>query len=477
MTIDRRKLMGTAAAAGIAASLPVSLDPLSAAKLNGGGVRSASAHAAEAGEASGARKIPWTNWSGSQTCEPETRVAPRDEEELREIVAAAKGPVRPVGAGHSFTELVPTEDTILSLARLSGVAEHESKALQTRIGAGTRLGAIGRPMAAMGQGLYNMPDIDQQSLAGAIATGTHGTGAELSALHHYITEMRLVTASGDVMELSREKNGELFDAARVNLGALGVVSELTLRNLPTYNLEKTTWTEPFDDVLDRIEELGQEFRNFEFYYIPFSDMCICIGHNITDKAMVPRGPNEDNEGAMTLKTVRDYLGWWPWARKKITRSVLEDVEMEYAVDEWWKVYPSERTVRFNEMEFHVPREEGPKVIREIKEKMEGDNISVFFPFEFRFIDEDDAWLSPFYKRKSCSIAIHRYFKEDRTEMFEAMEPIYRAHDGRAHWGKHNSLTAEDCAALYPKWSDFLEVRAMLDPEGKFLNSYLKGLMS
>ena len=119
-----------------------------------------------------------------------------------------------------------------------------------------------------------------------------------------------------------------------------------------------------------IEYWIPRFTNFEFYYIPFSDMCICIGHNISDKPIVPRGTNEDNEGAMTLKTLRDYIGWWPWARRKVTRSVLEDVPMEYAVDEWWKVYPSERTVRFNEMEFHVPREEGPKVIREIKEKME-----------------------------------------------------------------------------------------------------------
>lgn len=472
MTIDRRTLMGSVAAGAALGSLPVTFD-LKEALSKGAG----DAISVPGAKAADGRTIPWTNWSGSQTCVPETRVAPKDEAALSEVVAEAKGPVRPVGAGHSFTALVPTDDTIISLARLSGVTAHETAPMQTRIGAGTRLGAIGKPMAALGQGLYNMPDIDQQTLAGATATGTHGTGATLAALHHYITEMRLVTATGDVMELSREKNADIFDAARVNLGSLGVVSEFTLRNMPTYNLEKTTWTEPFDDVLDRIDELGEEYRNFEFYYIPFSDMCICIGHNISDKPIVPRGTNEDNEGAMTLKTMRDYLGWWPWARKKLTRSVLEDTPMEYAVDEWWKVYPSERTVRFNEMEFHVPREEGPKVIREIKEKMERDNISVFFPFEFRMIEEDDAWLSPFYKRKSCSIAIHRYHKEDRTEMFTAMEPIYRAHGGRAHWGKHNSLDAADVASLYPKWNDFLEVRRELDPEGKFLNTYLKGLMA
>lgn len=471
MTIDRRTLMGSVAAGAVIGALPLTLDPKEIAKLNGvEGLVVPEAGAAEV------RRIPWTNWSGSQRCEPETRVAPKDEAELSEIVAEAKGPVRPVGAGHSFTALVPTDDTIISLARLSGVAAHETRAMQTRIGAGTRLGAIGKPMSALGQGLYNMPDIDQQTLAGATATGTHGTGADLSALHHYITEMRLVTATGDVMELSRKRNADIFDAARVNLGALGVVSEFTLRNLPTYNLEKTTWTEPFDDVLARLDDLEKDYRNFEFYYIPFSDMCICIGHTITDKPVVPRGPNEDGDAVMELKSIRDWLGWWPWARTKMTRSALEGAPMEYAVDEWWKIYPSSRSVRFNEMEFHVPREEGPKVIRAIKEKVEKDNISVFFPFEFRFIDEDDAWLSPFYKRKSCSIAIHRYFKEDRREMFSAMEPIYRAHGGRAHWGKHNSLTGRDVAALYPKWQDFLEVRRELDPEAKFLNAYLRGLM-
>lgn len=474
MTIDRRTLMGSVAAGAVLGALPVTFDLKELAKLNGSsGLSLADAQAATGAQA---RKIPWTNWSGSQRCEPRVRIAPKNEAELSEVIAAAKGPVRPVGAGHSFTALVPTDDTIISLARLSGVAAHESEPMQTRIGAGTRLGAIGKPMTALGQGLFNMPDIDQQTLAGATATGTHGTGATLSALHHYITEMRLVTATGDVMELSRDKNAEIFDAARVNLGALGVVSEITLRNLPTYNLKKTTWTEPFDDVLDRIDELGAEYRNFEFYYIPFSDMAICIGHNITDEPIVPRGPNEDGDAVMELRSLRDWLGWWPWARKKMTRAALEDAPMEHAVDEWWKIYPSERSVRFNEMEFHVPREEGPKVIRAIKERVEKDNISVFFPFEFRFIDEDDAWLSPFYKRKSCSVAIHRYHQENYHPMFEAMEPIYRAHGGRAHWGKHNSLVTEDVAALYPRWNDFLEVRRELDPGGKFLNAYLKGLM-
>ena len=475
--ISRRGVVGGVAAGGALSSLPLSLDVGSSSLIGKKPIAHAAGEAAsDASAAKAPRKISWRNWSGSQICTPESRVAPKDEAALAEVVRGSNGPIRPVGAGHSFTELVPTDDTIVSLARFSGVQSHENDPLQARIGAGTRLGAIGAPLAGLGQGLYNMPDIDQQTLAGATATATHGTGANLSALHHYITEMRLMTANGEVLELSREKDADFFDAARVSLGALGIVTEFTLRNQPTYRLEKTTWTEPFEDVLNRLDELGSEYRNFEFYYIPYSDLAMCIGHKDTDKDIVPRPPSEDNEGVLQLRDIRDWLSWWPWARRQVTRGALKDTPMEYAVDEWYKIYPSERMVRFNEMEFHVPQEEGAAAIRAIKERMERDMPQVFFPFEFRFIDEDDAWISPFYKRKSCSIAIHRYFEEDHRSYFELMEPIYRKHGGRAHWGKHNSLTAEDCAALYPKWNDFLEVRRELDPEGKFLNGYLKDLL-
>lgn len=269
--ISRRAVVGGVAAGGALSSLPVTVS------LNGGGLPGLSKTQVNAKEvaASTAGKIPWRNWSGSQVCYPDARVAPKDEGALSDIVKGTDGPIRPVGAGHSFTELVPTDDTIVSLARFSGVEPHESDPLQARIGAGTRLGAIGAPMAAMGQGLFNMPDIDQQSMAGATATGTHGTGADLSALHHYITELRLMTASGDVMELSRESNPELFDAARVSLGSLGIVTEFTFQNMPTYKLEKTTWTEPFEDVLARLMTLAKStailsstiFRTLTWQYV------------------------------------------------------------------------------------------------------------------------------------------------------------------------------------------------------------------
>lgn len=470
---DRRSVVGGMVGGAALTSLPVGLS-LSGENLPG--LEGQAAHAAETG-AGTARRIPWQNWSGSQSCLPEARVAPKTEAELAEIVAGTEGPIRAVGAGHSFMPLVPTDDTIVSLARLAGVAPHDSDPLQARIGAGTRLGAIGAPLAALGQGLYNMPDIDQQTLAGATATATHGTGASLAALHDYITEMRLMTATGDVLTLSREENAEIFDAARVSLGALGIVTEFTLRNMPTYKLKKTTWVEPFEDVLGRVDELAAEYRNFEFYYIPYSDLAMCIGHELTDDPITPRVPSEDNEAVLELRDLRDWVSWWPWARRRMTRSALKDIPPEHAVDEWYKIYPSERTVRFNEMEFHVPREEAPKVIREIRERMEKDAKEVFFPFEFRFIDEDDAWLSPFYKRKSCSIAIHRYYEEDFEPYFHMMQPIYRKHGGRPHWGKMNYLTQADFAALYPKWNDFLEVRRALDPNGKFLNDYLKTIFT
>lgn len=423
------------------------------------------------------RRIQWRNWSGSQSCYPAARKAPKSVAELQDIVATATGTVRPVGAGHSFMPLVPTDDTIVSLSRMSGVVDHDDATQQATILAGTRLGDIGAPLAERGQAMINMPDIDEQSLAGALGTATHGTGATLGCMPDNVRALKLVTASGDILECSADKNAHIFEAARVNLGALGVVTEVTMQNQPKYTLKReTTWL-PIEDILENAESIANNNRNYEFYYIPFSGMGFNDVHNITNEPPSSTEKVDQNNGAETLKQVRDWLSWSPKVRELVLGSYMSTLDKEVTIANSWENYASERNVRFNEMEYHLPRENAFKAFREIKDTVEKHFPEVFFPFEFRFVKSDDIWMSPFYGRETCSIAIHRFFEEDYQPLFNAVEPIFKKYHGRPHWGKLNTLNSTELAALYPHWNDFQAVREELDPNGKFMNPYLKKIFS
>src|SRR5690554_5075034 len=421
------------------------------------------------------RVIPWKNWSGGQSCTPAMRAAPASEAELMDIIRTAPSPIRAVGAGHSFSPLVPTDGTILSLDRLSGVLSHDSASHRATIRAGTRLGALAGELAERGLALDNMPDINKQTLAGAIATATHGTGAELPSLSDFVTGLRLVTASGETVECSATRNADIFQAARVSLGALGIVTEVTMQARPLYKLKRRTWIEPIEDMLEAAPERRKTHRNFEFYYVPFSGMAIGITNDETDDPETPEPVNEDDEGLMQLKMLQEWLGWAPSTRRWLIQTIMSGIEPEERVDFSHKTLATERNVRFNEMEYHLPREAGPKALAEIIETLESNNVEVFFPIEYRTTAADTSWLSPFHERESCSIAIHRYHEEDYKPYFNLIEPIFRKYEGRPHWGKISTLKADDFAALYPKWDDFLKARAALDPQGKFLNPYLRSV--
>lgn len=421
------------------------------------------------------RRIKWQNWSGGQQCLPEARLAPATADELAGIIANSPKPIRPVGTGHSFTGLVPTDGTIISLDRLNGVLEVNADTLEATVGAGSKLGDLGPALEAHGQALINMPDVNRQTMAGSISTSTHGTGENFGSLSTFVTGLELVTADGSTRWCDATQNPDLFQAARVSLGSLGIITKIRLQNRTPHKINKRTWVVPFEEMMAEAENFAATNRNFEFYYIPFSGMCLGISHNETDAPIAPRTENDDDDGTMTLKALGDYLAWAPAAREYLIKSALEDLPDEVFVDQSWKIYPSERGVRFNEMEYHLPRENALAALREIREHVEGENMDFFFPWEFRYVKSDDIWLSPFQGRESCSIAVHRFYEEDYRPLFAAIEPILQKHGGRPHWGKLHTLTAPDFAKLYPNWNDFLEVRQQMDPDGIFLNDHLKGV--
>ncbi len=417
------------------------------------------------------RRRQWRNWSGYLTCEPQSSVAPRDLDELAQLLRDGTTPIRPVGAGHSFTPLVPTDGTIVSLRRFSGVeAKGENRA---SIGAGMRLGNIGEPLHQLGMAMSNMPDIDEQSFAGAIATATHGTGAQLTAIHESIHELELVTPNGDIIVCNRERDADIFYAAQVSLGSLGVITRVTLNTEPTYKLVRKSWLMPLEQVFDEFDSLCNNNRSFEFYYVPFGDKALAITTNVTDRAIVPRTEEPDNDSLRQLQQLRDYAGWWEGLRRWLLSIATDDVEPEEHVDYSHRIYPSDRSVRFNEMEYHLPRQTLIPTLKKVQKTLERKHPDVFFPVEVRVVRADDAWLSPFYQRDSGSIAVHRFHADDPLPLFRDIEPLYQPIDGRPHWGKMHTLSGAALARRYPKWRDFQNVRAQLDPKGRMLNDHLR----
>jgi FAD-linked oxidoreductase len=421
-------------------------------------------------------RLLWRNWSGTEVAYPALRAGPTTEDGVLAAVVAGPAPVRAVGAGHSFTGLVPTDGTLLSLDGLTGIVDHDPATQQATVLAGTRLGELGAALAAIGQCMPNLPDINKQSLGGAIATATHGSGVHSPALHAQVVSMRIVTPALGILDCSRTEHPEVFDAARVGLGAFGVVTRYRLQNVPSIRLLKRVELRPTADVLEDWPSIRARHRNAEFFALPFTGMSATVTHDETDRPAGARVAPQDSQVLLDLKWLRDWAGFSNWLRRRLAQSAMSSLKPEESVEEAWKLLSNERDIRFNEMEFHLPRESQIPALREVLAAIEANRPDVFFPIEVRSIAPDDAWLSPFHDRESGSLAVHAYYKDDYRFLFDLIEPILRRHGGRPHWGKLHSLTAQELAALYPRWKDAMDVRQTLDPEGRLLNPYLRRLL-
>lgn len=423
---------------------------------------------APAGEAS------WMNWSGTERATPRQIAFPESGESLADTIANAKGRVRPVGSGHSFTGLATTEDTLLMVNALSGLTGYDAATGEARFGAGTPLFQVSEELAAHGRAFDNQPDIDSQTLAGAFATATHGTGNDLPALHDNITAFQMVTADGSVREVTRASDPDLFEAGKVSLGALGVMTAFTLRSVPAYRLKRTVTVEDSKDFLSRLDQTAAAHRNFEFYYFPHTGLVASIVHDLTDEPATDDIGGDDDEFLLGLKTLRDELGWAPWLRRAIARSEFPRGIVEERVNESRVLLSTVRPTRFIEMEYHLPRARGPEMVKRVMRKLD-QRGEIFFPMEYRHIAPDTAWLSPFHAGPRASIAIHAAADEGYDYFFSDFEPMYREAGGRPHWGKLHSLGRGELTELYPDYERFLALRADLDPAGKFLNAHLAKL--
>ena len=416
----------------------------------------------------------WKNWSDSAQCTAQALAAPADENAIAALLRASSGAVRCLGAGHSFSPLVPTTGTIVSLDRVNGLLAHDKAAMTATLRAGTRLAQASRHLDAAGLALRNLPDIDLQSLAGAISTATHGTGATLPALHADVVAMRIVTPQGETVDWRQERDADRMAAARVSLGSLGVITQVTMRVVASHSLRRKVWLKPIEEMLQMAPELARTHRHFEFYYLPFTGYAAAITHDAHAGNAIHMPPSQDEDMLRDLRQLRDWLGKFPQLRRWTAARLIDPDLTEEATNRSFKLLSNTRPTRFNETECHVPREAGIACVREIIKTLERRN-EVFFPLEFRFVQADDAWLSPFYRRDSCSIAVHAAHGEPFDYLMSELGPVFRKFGARPHWGKLHNFSAAELAALYPRWQDFQALRREMDPRGRMLNPHLRAL--
>ena len=415
----------------------------------------------------------WQNWSKSLPPQKAAVLTPADMDELRALMADTDGGIRPVGAGHSWTELVPCDGAIVRLDRFDGIGDIDHAAQTAWLGAGAKLHDLSPQLAEHGLAFRNLGDIDVQSLAGAVSTATHGTGRNLPCLAAEICGMRMLTDGGEEVEISAGENADLLPAARVSLGSLGILTQIQMQLVARHKLHRRVWFAPYAQMVSQAERLWAENRNFEFFYLPFSDTAMGITHNQVEAEDTPRAEDESDDAVMQLKFLRDWLGWFPYLRKKLLAAAISKAPEENVIGESWRLLSSARNVAFNEMEFHLPVAEGLAALDEVRHYIEKHRRDVFFPLECRMTAPDTAWLSPFNDGPRISVAVHTHAPDDFAFLFSDIEPIFRRRGGRPHWGKMNRFTAKDLKDSYPQFEAFQKCRAEFDPQGRLLNPYLR----
>jgi FAD-linked oxidoreductase len=416
----------------------------------------------------------WRNWSGTEQCSAQSINTPANAADVAQLMQQSSSPLRCVGAGHSFSALVPTDGILLSLDRMSGVTNPDKNASTVNVAGGTRLAVLSRQLDGLGLGMANLPDIDQQTIAGAISSATHGTGATLQAMHANVVALQLVTGQGETIDCSATNRPELLPAARVGLGALGVITQVTLKVVPAFNLKREVWIEPLDMLLGRAHQLAAKHRHFEFYYLPFTGYCAAIAHDVASGNEVMMPDSKDEEMLADLQKLRDWAGRWPSLRRWLAGKLIDTSLNEKAQNRSFKLLSTPRPTRFYETEAHVPLDAGIDCVKAVIATLEQRN-DVFFPLEFRFVKGDDAWLSPFYQRDSCSVAVHALHGETYDYLLSSLGPVVRRFKARPHWGKLHAYQPQELALLYPRWQDFLSLRQSLDPHNRLLNPHLRQL--
>ncbi|MGW1077470.1 D-arabinono-1,4-lactone oxidase [Streptomyces sp. NPDC002537] len=426
----------------------------------------------------------WRNWAGNVTARPVRTVAPASAPEVAEAVAraAAEGlPVKAAGTGHSFTAAAATDGLLIRPERLTGLRSADLTAGTVTVAAGTTIRQLNQALSARGLSLANMGDIMEQTVSGAVSTGTHGTGRDSASLAAQIRGLELVTADGSVLTCSARENPEIFAAARLGLGALGVITAITFAVEPEFLLWAREEPMPFDRVTSEFDQLVAENEHFEFYWFPHTSGCATKRNNRSPGPAAPLGRVgawvEDELIANGLFQAVCSVGRTvPAAVPGIARVASRALSARSYTDVAYKVFTSPRRVRFLEMEYALPREAAVAALRELRAMVERSGFRISFPVEVRTAPADDIPLSTAYGRDTAYIAVHMYRGTPYRAFFTAAERIMTSHGGRPHWGKLHGRDAEYLASVYPRFAEFTALRDRLDPGRVFGNTYLRRVL-
>jgi L-gulonolactone oxidase len=421
----------------------------------------------------------WRNWTGDQRCVPAAVQRPGSIAELSAAIAGAARAglrVRVAGAGHSFSDAVLTSGLLLSLERLAAVLDVDRSSGLVRVQGGITIRELSRQLRQHGLALENQGDVDAQSIAGAISTATHGTGGQLPNLSAQVSELTLVLADGSTLECSAEREPEIFRSARVGLGALGAIAEVTLRCVPSFTLHGVDAPAPLEQTLERFDELVRANDHFEFFVFPHADVALTRTNNRTERPPRPRARAAAYVNDVLLTNYAFELVCRAGRRlpaliPRLNRLVTRMAGSSQRVDSSAAVFTTPRLVRFTEMEYALARERTTEAVRRVMELVQRHGFAVPFPIEVRTVAADDAFLSTAAGRHSGFVAVHMYRGMAWEPYFRAVEAIMDELGGRPHWGKRHFQTAATLRPRYPDWERFSAVRSRLDPEGRFANDW------
>ncbi|SON62930.1 L-gulono-1,4-lactone dehydrogenase [Mycobacterium simulans] len=422
----------------------------------------------------------WRNWPREQVCTPSAIARPESEAELAEVVArsAKRGErVRAVGSGHSFTDCACTDGVMIDMTGLQRVIDVDRANGLATVEGGAKLHSLLAQLAERGLALENQGDIDKQSITGATATATHGTGVRFTNLSAQIASLRLITASGEILSLSE---GDDYLSTRVSIGALGVISQVTLKVVPLFTLHRDDEVRPLAETLERLDEHVDGNDHFEFFVFPYGDKALTRTTRRSDEEPRPRpawkrriDENVENAGlSMICRAGRQF----PSAAPRLNRLITSFMSPSTVQDRGWKVYASARNVKFTEMEYAIPREHAREGVERVIDLVRRRKLPIMFPLEVRFSAADDAFLSTAQGRDTCYIAVHQYTGMEFETYFRAVEEIMDEYAGRPHWGKRHYQTAATLRERYPNWDRFAAVRDRLDPNRIFLNDYTRRVL-
>ncbi len=422
----------------------------------------------------------WTNWSGLSTAHPMGELTPHDAGDVVDAVLSARHQdlvVKMPGTGHSFTDIALTDGLLLRPDSLRGVVGVDRDAMTITVLAGTPLHELNTALEKLGLSLHNMGDIDEQTIAGAISTGTHGTGGRVASLSAQVAGLEMVTGDGTLLRADAEENPDVLALARIGLGALGILTSVTLRVEPLFTLAAHEAPMRWDEALDRFDELAASNEHFEMYWFPHTDRLLTKRNN---RSLEPAEPLSRFRAWLDDEFLSNRVFGWSNHLTNLRPALvprLNDIsgralsERRYS-DVPHKVFTSPRRVVFREMEYAVPREAGVQALREARALIDASDWRISFPVEIRVCPADDVPLSTAYARDSVYLAFHTNPQTDHTDYFRGIEEIMRGHDGRPHWGKLHTRTAADLAPAYPRWQEFQALRDRLDPDRMFTNAYL-----